>query len=176
MSHSKVKLGGHGSSGIGNDFTPTKTPAPSTPAPQPQQINDLLNRGVGNAINKTGFGSDSQTWTPGSTIVSLKSRSSSGSKPGKGGSSKSDETSGGKRKREDETDPSQETDDAKKKKKKRDDEENSSQAGGGSPSAGSGGGTPEDALMNIVMQRAIQRQTQTRQKMQDAMKIKDDDD
>ncbi len=174
MSHSKIKLGGHGSSGIGNDFKPTKTPAPSTPAPQSQQFNDLLGRGVGNAMNNAGFGSNTQTWTPDSQFVSLKSRSSSGSKPGKGGSSKSDETSGGKRK--DETDPSQETDDAKKKKKKRDDEENSSQAGGGSPSAGSSGGTPEDALMNIALQRTIQRQTQTRQKMQDAMKIKDDDD
>lgn len=30
--------------------------------------------------------------------------------------------------------------------------------------------------MNIVLQRTIQRQTQTRQKMQEAMKIKDEDD
>ncbi|AQW31709.1 protein popB (plasmid) [Ralstonia syzygii subsp. celebesensis] len=175
MSHSKIKLGGHGSSGIGNDFKPTKTPAPSTPAPQPQQINDLLNRGVGNAINKTDFGSDSQTWTPGSTIVSLKSRSSSGRKPDTGGDTKPDPTSGGKRKRDDETDPNAETND-KKKKKKRDEEDNSGQTGGAGSPAGPGGSTPEDAIMNIVMQRAIQRQTQTRQKMQDAMKIKDDDD
>ncbi|MHA6907620.1 protein popB [Ralstonia pseudosolanacearum] len=175
MSHSRIKAGGHGSSGIGNDFTPSKTPAPATPAPQSQQVNDLLGRGVGNALNKSGFGSDSQTWTPGSTMVSLKSRSSSSHKPDTGGDTKPDSTSGGKRKRDDETDPNAETEDGKKKKKKRDDENDSSQAGGAGSSDGASG-TPEEALMNIVLQRAVQRQTQTRQKMQEAMKIKDDDD
>ncbi|WP_247537946.1 protein popB [Ralstonia pseudosolanacearum] len=175
MSHSRIKAGGSGSSGIGNDFTPSKTPAPATPAPQSQQVNDLLGRGVGNALNKSNLGSDSQTWTPGSTMVSLKSRSSSSHKPDKGGDTKPDSTSGSKRKPDDETDPNAETEDGKKKKKKRDDEKDSSQAGAAGSSDGSSG-TPEDALMNIVLQRAIQRQTQTRQKMQEAMKIKDDDD
>ncbi|MHA6821642.1 protein popB [Ralstonia pseudosolanacearum] len=175
MSHSRIKAGGHGSSGIGNDFTPSKTPAPATPAPQSQQVNDLLGRGVGNALSKSNLGSDSQTWTPGSTMVSLKSRSSSSHKPDTGGDTKPDSTSGGKPKRNDETDPNAETEDGKKKKKKRDDENDSSQAGATGSSDGSSG-TPEEALMNIVLQRAVQRQTQTRQKMQEAMKIKDDDD
>ncbi|OAI59595.1 protein popB [Ralstonia solanacearum] len=174
MSHSKIRSGGS-SGGIGNDFPSTKAPIPSTPTQQPSQINDLLNRGVGNAMNNAGFGSKtSQTWSPDSPIVSLKSRSSSGSKPDTGGDTKPDSTSGGKRKRDDETDPNNETDD-KKKKKKRDDEDNASQTGAGSPTDQSGA-TPEDALMNIVLQRTIQRQTQTRQKMQEAMKIKDEDD
>ncbi|MCD9231431.1 protein popB [Ralstonia pseudosolanacearum] len=180
MSHSRIKAGGSGSSGIGNDFTSAKTPAPSTPASQSQQVNDLLGRGVGNALNKSNLGSDSQTWTSGSTMVSLKSRSSSGHTPPSGhapdtgGDTKPGLVSGGKRKRDDETDPNAETEDGKKKKK-RDDENDSGQATGAS-NANESSGSAEDDAINTILQRASQRQTQTRQKMQEAMKIKDDDE